>query len=453
MGFHVTVRDGDRRLLEALRSDPSEVFGRPYLGYLLFLVGGNDLAALEWLRSHLVSLDSLTGHHVAYGIFANRVPLHLEIPSYYEGLQSHRFLGEISLSDAHRIDSYIKSGRVGQIASGDHLVAMTYATDRVARAFGVLDHLPCVMILDAFPSDEVDLIELSPDQVPELLPLLRSAMHRLTQDSSHAEAIAALELLGRLRQRLAASANELRMQKAIVAGIPIASAVVDLIRHAFLGMEGSIRLGAYGAFKDHLDELRQYADELPANLAQEQRVRLVGYAKTIKALDHFLAIPWPLSEPEDRQLRQVIDRHVSRLLSDLQVSRDVKRAQLLEVKELLVQRQSILVHEVMDSLPSEEGVLSKAQDCFSRREAEAVQRAKVVTAEIEKLRADARSGLDLWSSGRAPSFRGIVVKAAREKKLKLMGASVLDKATAYAGALLDPERLLKVLAGAAGSSM
>jgi hypothetical protein len=462
VGFHVTIREGDRQLLKALRSNPSEVFGRPYVGYLLFLVGGNDTAALDWLRSHLVSLDSLTGHHVAYGIFAERVPVQLftervpvqlEVPSYYDDLPQHRFLGEVSLSDVRRIDSYIKSGCVGRIANGDHLAAMTYATDRVARAFGVLDHLPCILVLDAFPSDEVDVVELSSDQLPELLPLLRTAIHRLTQDPAFTGAIEALELLGEIRQLIDARVNDLREQRATISGIPVVSDLADRIRQEFLGMEGSIRSGSHRDCRGYFETLRKYAgDEVPSDLDESKGQRVVGYAKTLRALAHFSAVPWPLPEPQERQLREVLSQHVSRLLPDLPGSSDIRREDLLRFRELLIQRQSSLVQEIMESLPSEEVVLSRAQSIYTMRRLEAEKRMETVTAEIESLRAEATAALELFSSESAPSLRRIVSKVAKEKKLKLVGASVVDKATAYAGKLFDPETLLKILAGAARAS-
>jgi len=458
VGFHVTIREGDRQLLKALRNNPSEVFGRPYAGYLLFLVGGNDTAALDWLRSHLVSLDSLTGHHVAYGIFAERVPVQLEVPSYHsyyedEDLPQHRFLGEISLSDVRRIDSYIQSGRVGRIATGDHLAAMTYATDRVARAFGVLDHLPCVLVLDAFTSDEVDVLELSTDQLPELLPLLRTAIHKLNQDPASADTIAALELLGEIRQRLDARANELRRQKATLSEIPVASHLVDLIRQAFRGIENSIRSGSHRDCRGYFEKLRQYAgEEVPSDLDESKGQRVVGYAKTLRALAHFSAVPWPLPEPQERQLREVLSQHVSRLLPDLPVSADARREDLRRYWDLLIQRQSALIQEIEESLPSEEVVLSSAQNVNTKRRLEVEKRIDIITAEIEALRAKATAAMELCSSESAPSLRRIVSKVAREKKLKLVGTSVVDKATAYAGKLLDPENLLKILAGAAGAA-
>jgi len=330
---------------------------------------------------------------------------------------------------------------------------MTYATDRVARAFGVLDHLPCVLVLDALSSDEVDVVELSSDQLPELLPLLRTAIHRLTQDPAYAGAIEALELLGEIRQRIDSRVNDLRRQRATISEIPVVSDLAALIHQEFLGMEGSIRSGSHRDCRGNLEKLRKYAgDEVPSDLDESKGQRVVGYAKTLRALAHFSAAPWPLPEPQERQLHDVLSQHISRLLPDLPVSPDIRREDLLRFRDLLIQRQSALVQEIMESLPSEEVVLSRAQSVYTMKRLDAERRIESIIAEIESLRANATAALELFSSESAPSLRRIVSTVAREKKLKLVGTSVMDKATAYAGKLLDPENLLKILASAVGAS-
>lgn len=221
MGFHVTLGRDDYQLLDVIRLNPEEVFGRPYAGYLLFLVGGADAEALDWLKTHLVALDSLTGDHIAFAVFAEKVPIQLGIPFNPQFQRPKRFLGEVPIAAVRRIDSYIKSGNLGLVADGDHLNAMTYATDRVARAFGVLEHLPCLLVLDAFASDDVDVVEMDDMQLGQLIPLLRSATHRLIEDARFSTFRQELDILSTLQQRHFELAHRVSQQKLLLSRVPV----------------------------------------------------------------------------------------------------------------------------------------------------------------------------------------------------------------------------------------
>jgi hypothetical protein len=142
-------------LLKRLKSDPGGVFPRPYKGYLLFLAGAPDQLALEWLTKNLVALDSLTGRHLAFAIFAKRFSFKVNATGLaQDGRADHRPPPghEISASElaegSYSVERIVKSGRLGWVADGDEVIAVTYATDEIASGLGLLDQLPCVVALD-----------------------------------------------------------------------------------------------------------------------------------------------------------------------------------------------------------------------------------------------------------------------------------------------------------------
>jgi hypothetical protein len=119
-------------LLRVLRSRPEEVFGRRYAGYLIFLFGVSDEEFATWFTKNLISLDSLTGPHVAGAVFAKRIKLAVK----GAGMRGR----EVSLGQVHYTGSRLVRDDYSPRWSGatSELTAVTYAADEVATAFGVL---------------------------------------------------------------------------------------------------------------------------------------------------------------------------------------------------------------------------------------------------------------------------------------------------------------------------
>jgi len=165
MGFRVEIGDDKSRLLRNLRLTPSEVFEKPYGGYVLFLVGGADREALEWLADNVVTLDSLTGEHIAFAIFARslRMRLHVEYGFARPTLRIRKKSFEVPLAEiktAGSVTRLVQSHKLGWVLDGDEINAITYAVDEIARSFGVMDELPCALLLDAIPNREFQIFHL-----------------------------------------------------------------------------------------------------------------------------------------------------------------------------------------------------------------------------------------------------------------------------------------------------
>ena len=59
--FRIDYVESADPIVGLLKSRPHEIFNRPYAGYLIFLFGITDPSVANWMRSHLIALDSLTG--------------------------------------------------------------------------------------------------------------------------------------------------------------------------------------------------------------------------------------------------------------------------------------------------------------------------------------------------------------------------------------------------------
>ena len=64
------------------------------------------------------------------------------------------------LRKAKSVTSFVNSGNVGWVMDGDEINAITYGTDEVARYFGVVDALPCLLVMDAVPKQSFELLSL-----------------------------------------------------------------------------------------------------------------------------------------------------------------------------------------------------------------------------------------------------------------------------------------------------
>ena len=68
MGYHVSVDESSKALLQTLTTEPRKVFTKLYSAYLIFLVTRHDRQQLEWLVANAPGLDSLTRQYIAYTV-------------------------------------------------------------------------------------------------------------------------------------------------------------------------------------------------------------------------------------------------------------------------------------------------------------------------------------------------------------------------------------------------
>jgi hypothetical protein len=195
MGYHVRIDEQSQALLEKLTLEPGKVFGRPYSGYLLFLVTQHDRQQLDWVVGNAAGLDSLTGQYLAYAVFAKSFPIKFRTDA-SRGIVEN-MLGERAtqaskneippelLKRPREVARLVENGAFGVVLDGDELTAITYGTDLVARELGLLDKLPCLVVLDAVPAQSPQVIPLTPQLLPKLIHHLRGALKRFYAVDGH----------------------------------------------------------------------------------------------------------------------------------------------------------------------------------------------------------------------------------------------------------------------------
>lgn len=267
------------------------------------MIGSSDTSALEWLQKHCLALDSLTGDHIAYAIFARKVPFRVEID--HDGApRAARTVADVELPATQRLHEYLERRYPEKLADGDTLNAITYATDDVAKAFGILDRLPCIVVLDAVLTDEISIIPLDDDALTSLFPTLRLLVHRLTEELGVVSFVAALESV--------ASATE--QADNLLAQIASLQAQLEL----FPLIRDSLRAGSSGEFRRLMQRLEQLSRrQFPHALPEAFGAKIKGYARTIAALNEFVTIEWPLTSDAACRLQDLIAKHVRRLAPDV----------------------------------------------------------------------------------------------------------------------------------------
>jgi uncharacterized coiled-coil DUF342 family protein len=187
MGFHISIKEDSERMLKKLKTSPEEIFPHRYHCYLLFLVGAPDEEAMDWLMKNLVPLDSLTGKELAFGIFMKSLKIPLEISGFDDSRRKPKIAARIPIDkfrdERFSAERIIKNNIHQHIYSGDEVMAITYATDIVAREFNVTDRLPCILLLDPIPFGNIHVVHLTNSICDHLIKLLRQSIHLYINES------------------------------------------------------------------------------------------------------------------------------------------------------------------------------------------------------------------------------------------------------------------------------
>jgi len=189
-------------VLRILQDAPEHLFGKHYAGYILFLFGDSDEEFATWFSKRLSSLDSLTGEFLAGAVFAKRVRLFAR--------QGKKPAGNW---EPYSRDSELEIARIEDISTHPlpqtnwttderEIVATTYGSDELATRLGLLEDLPCMVVLDARTPAHVEILRLDPITSQNVISLFRRVVSRLTTSSDFTPYWQSVRALERLRGSL-----------------------------------------------------------------------------------------------------------------------------------------------------------------------------------------------------------------------------------------------------------
>lgn len=449
------VRSSDP-ILNILAKDPSALLGRRFAGYCLFLFGAADEQFATWFTRNLVSLDSLTGSEIACTVIAARVKVKVDRKSWEDRLEKlakrkENLSQEIQISDIDqqcvKVERLVSHGNASWTGATSEITAVTYGTDAFAKQLGIVNELPCLIVLDAIPSKSFEILRLTEYATDSLISLLREVISRFqSHEYDHFfDNIAAVERLQRdsddLRHKVDVSRIKLAKMKSMSAGVGLrddrAVALAALV-------EGNLR-----GFKSAIDSAWDLQPQERSTVLHEVgpvAPKLLQNSKTITNLRYFSDLDiWPLQEPWLSRLCLIYNRHARAHLPDSSATPDASRDYCLSVLDSLQSHQQELAAAVLSHFPNLEDRLM-----VRRREHE--QKCLAVEREIEDLRqtleitqAELGHSVDSLLSGKYPSLKDAFRDTAKKRKLETARRTVGEAVFKMGAGLLKPETLLKIV--------
>jgi hypothetical protein len=461
MGFHVSIPESETNVLKVLKSNPSAIFDmdRPYGGYLIFLIGGENAEELEWLKENVVTLDSMTGASVAFFIFSRKFPITLRVP-WSRGPSRPKNTTEVALETfdegSYDIERLVKGGRCGWVLDGDEISAISYAADQVAREFDVFTQLPCVIALDAIPSEDFLVHPLGGGNIRTFNKLLRHVIARFEGERGFKDFMDALGELADIRRKQ----DLLRSNLAnFVAERPAVDVVqtLDAARPYYRELSKALEKGELRKSRRLCEEFaRKFVPNQPATYMTpaigETGAVLVKMRKTIGALSYYLdEVPWPLDHERKHSFGIVWNRHVVPLSAPPATNVvPSDREPVQEVHRILCSEQLRLIEQILARLPRleelEASIIARNQERNQTIERE-IADTEVMLRRCETLRQEATKALA--NSGR-PSLKRAFARENALAKVGRVSTSLRVKFQAYVAKWFDPEVLIKAIPNALG---
>lgn len=439
--FTVEYVDSVDPLIGIVQTDPSAIFAKPHMGYLLFLFGEADPEVADWIRQYLRALDSLLGPDIAGAVFVKSFETRALVRSYYtRQWDPPRKIrdGKVDLSEINYVESTAVASpmlndqhdpSMEAQRSFEDLTATTYASDEVARALGLLAELPCIVFLDAIPGP-MRCHRLQAENLSDALSIVRGVVGKLVADSrfdeyrsllvSAHDAGAKISVL-----RHAAASNDqlgrdnLRLLRNPM--IPQLRAALDSL------LEGSARRFRHAVWQV----------SLPTDAIEQARARASMYAarlthvcRTIRGVDFYLKMEWPISAPDHARLAALIANHVAAVLDVVALPTDqFNKSVILDVAEALKGVRAEVIAEIWGDLPT-------VADLERQYTASVLRVKETAQAERERLASDiehlsAQLDCTVREMGAAPriteAFDAVAARSMRPRREMDVGPEMVER--------------------------
>lgn len=441
------VLDCSDPILRLLHTHPGELVGRNYAGYLVFLFGAADEEFATWFTRNLVALDSLTGTDIGAVVFAARVRLALpgqktKRTQTRDTVDLTRIYRHAFVSD-RLIDHELRSLWRG---TNDELVATTYATDDIARGLGVLEDLPCLVILDAVPSPEVEVVRLSEHATRELIPLIRDVVHTFRGGDGFQTYVSLLRNV----QQVSGEYDELHREKQLVEQrlqearrkvqykLPkIPDEAKDALLDASVRRFSEALRGLPQADQQHLDQRIAKATEL--------QPLLQTFNKTLWQLRRFATVDWPLTADRQRRYDAVCEKYVQTLIEGLRTF--PATPQLTDCQDViaaLTKKQAAVIDELLGGLPTvpelQRRVSAQHEEFCGKQEEELQQ----LRSQEKELDAALDRALRQLAAAECPSLKETFRSAARARKITIMRRGAGQRVLEFGTGFLKPDILIRL---------
>jgi hypothetical protein len=388
--FQIEIVESADPVLRLLRSSPHEIFDQPFAGYALFLFGESDEGVATWFARSLVSLDSLTGEHIACVVFAKRIRFRGTVTMHESprpgrwGAQQDR-TGAYSLRTIHRGYVYrplAKDATAHWRPSDEELAAVTYEVDHIASELSVVGSLPCIVFFDAMLSAHPTLSDLKGRQVAvlplrdnpgnEVIRFLRRALQKFRYCDEFEKYVSTLRDLVDHETRL--RDHKWRYIEPKEKEIERLTAAYHATLDRLAGFRIALPAAVSGASLKWLRRALSNTPEITTTSVavleaqfSTSKNELSALAKTIGTLEYYaLQENWPLSTGSKARLSMVSEKYVKYWLPDLEPEVVVNSRSVCEdALSSLKGRQRNLVDGILAAGPDLDAIVERTTNAFN----------------------------------------------------------------------------------------
>ena len=475
-------------MLRTLKTSPEEIFQNRYHCYLLFLVGASDEEAMDWLVKNVGTLDSLTGAVFAFGIFMKSLKIPLEIDSEAVGPRP-KIAASISTEglkgDNFFIERIIKNHIHQHVYNGDEVMAITYATDIVAREFNVIDKLPCMLLLDPIPFGNVHVVQLTNAVCNQLVKIVRQSIHRYlneTQDKPNAYSYTSAildaqndlekwerkkEVFVRRIEKISDDLARLKGEKSSETGVDHIKERLNLARlHIGNGAARKTRLALFGgSFKKHNPynfglDFDSNINEAIFSFLDKECLVIKKCIDTIDALTGYLEEDETTSLWKDRVLLIYL-KHIALLLGlPERMENDLNKQKVKIWIEQLGNRKTELISTFHKMLPDIKIVEKKVRENYQKKNQQLIDEMQIeldknqvefkdykqnYVAGKKKLEELLDESIRLYQKNDPVTFSGLFVKEVKSLKMNSYLSQTKIAGGKFAENIFKPDTILKIL--------
>jgi hypothetical protein len=335
---------------------------------------------------------------------------------------------------------------------GDEVTAITYAVDEMARGLGVVADLPCLVILDALPNQQFDILRLDSYSTERLIPLLRRASAKLREPSTYGRYRQLVRRIADLEQEAEAQRQDLQLLNVTLQRLQVPdehspSGVLNLLRNHLLSASTRQFRGAVKnlpvASIEQLSAVRE--------LATSKHELLVAYARSLYVLRKLEREYVDSNESVSKRYDSICEQYIRPLLGADFPNNGNSISGIGEVLDELSRRQNTEVNLIMTHLPSGSEIEMHVSAERARRLQSQFQHMSEKRNEVARLEGEILLNLRVLADLKHPSLSSVFSAIAQEARLKTLRRSVQTQASNFLGSVFKPETLMKFLQVLPGS--
>jgi len=315
---------------------------------------------------------------------------------------------------------------------------------------GLLEDLPCMVMLDARTPESIEVLRLDPIDTERVIPVFRKVLSRLTTSDDFQAFWQGLKSIQGLQCSVRSAEYQVRLAtiqlaEQEAAELPAAPSVSDAeLRDAILQAKTKLVRIITRSFEPVAPTLA--LDLLTA--FQREQPFLASAAKTLNTINYYLSRQWPITSDSVQTLAKIRDTYVCEILpSTGEEQRTITRGNLEFWCTSIEERQHSIASRLLRDIDANTLTSKLASFAFEKRQAAIAEKRQRLTEANEELERRNEEYLELATSVESfnpPSVSQTFKAVAREEKLATITRSIGKALASYGAKCIAPETVLKL---------